>query len=173
MKWTPVAAIPFAMLVAPAYASDYLTVEQAQAGMFQGATFQPVLLKLSKSVRDAMYDRSGVHEPFDEKGVWKASTGGWFIVDHVTSKHGKIGYAVGLDSNGAVRAIEILSYQESYGREVGNAEWRAQFVGKTSRDALRLGKDIRNISGATLSCKNVTQGVKRVLALYELVLAKG
>jgi len=81
MKWTPVAAIPLAMLVAPAYASDYLTVEQAQAEMFQGATFQPVLLKLSKSVRDAMYDRSGVHEPFDEKGVWKASTGGWFIVD--------------------------------------------------------------------------------------------
>ena len=37
---------------------------------------------------------------------------------------------------------------------------------------MQLGKDIRNISGATLSCKHITQGVKRVLAVYDLLLAK-
>jgi hypothetical protein len=34
---------------------------------------------------------------------------------------------------------------------------------------LQLGKNIRNVSGATLSCKHVTDGVNRLLATYDLV----
>ena len=35
---------------------------------------------------------------------------------------------------------------------------------------LKLDEDIQNISGATLSCRHLTDGVKRLLALYDLVL---
>jgi len=35
---------------------------------------------------------------------------------------------------------------------------------------LKLNGDIKNISGATLSSKHVTDGVKRVLRLYETSL---
>jgi hypothetical protein len=35
---------------------------------------------------------------------------------------------------------------------------------------LKLKKDIQNISGATLSCKHLTDGVKRVMVMYELAL---
>ncbi|KVS41490.1 FMN-binding protein [Burkholderia ubonensis] len=172
MKWMPFAVLPVALAAAPAYAVEYLSVAQAQAAMFPGAALSPVLLKLPDTVRDAMLERSGVHEPFDEKGVWKAPDGGWFVLDKVVGKHEKIAYAVALNANGSVRGIDILSYQETYGAEVRNADWRAQFVGKTSHDAVQLGKDVRNISGATLSCKHITQGVKRVLTLHELVLAR-
>lgn len=172
MRWLPLAPIPVALALAPAYAVEYMNVAQAQATMFPGVVLSPVLLKLPDAVRDAMLDRSGVHEPFDEKGVWKASDGGWFVIDKVVGKHEKITYAVALNANGSVRSIEVLSYNETYGYEVRNAEWRAQFVGKTAADAVQLGKDIRNISGATLSCKHITQGVKRVLALHDLVLAR-
>jgi len=44
--------------------------------------------------------------------------------------------------------------------------WLAQFVGKTSASRLKVGDDIRNISGATLSSAHVTEGVKRILATY-------
>ena len=172
MKWTPVAALPLAAIVVPVHATEYLTVQKAQAQMFPGATFQPVPLQLSDTVRDALNERSGVHEPFNDKGVWKASSGGWFIVDRVVGKHEKITYAVALDAKGAVRAVDILTYQETYGYEVRNADWRAQFIGKTAQDPVQLGKDIRNVSGATLSCKHITQGVKRVLAVYDLLLSK-
>ncbi len=37
---------------------------------------------------------------------------------------------------------------------------------------LKLTEDIQNISGATLSSKHITDGVRRLLATYELVLAK-
>jgi hypothetical protein len=37
-------------------------------------------------------------------------------------------------------------------------------------DPIKLNKDIQNIGGATLSCKHLTDGVKRVAVLYELAL---
>jgi Na+-transporting NADH:ubiquinone oxidoreductase subunit NqrC len=50
--------------------------------------------------------------------------------------------------------------------------WRRHFVGKTLADRFKLDEDVPNISGATLSCRNVTDGVKRLLAIHKLYLAK-
>ena len=80
MKWTPMAAVPLAVLVVPVQATEYLTVQQAQAQMFPGASFQAVPLQITDQIRETLNERSGVHEPFNDKGVWKVSTGGWFIV---------------------------------------------------------------------------------------------
>lgn len=51
-----------------------------------------------------------------------------------------------------------------------NAAWRAQFVGKTTTDPPDIQHDIRNISGATLSCVHLTKGVRRVLESYAVAL---
>jgi Na+-transporting NADH:ubiquinone oxidoreductase subunit NqrC len=69
-----------------------------------------------------------------------------------------------------VRRVEILTYRESYGGEIRNADWRKQFVGKNARSRLSLNGDIRNISGAKLSSRHVTEGIKRILATYEICL---
>jgi Na+-translocating ferredoxin:NAD+ oxidoreductase RnfG subunit len=102
--------------------------------------------------------------------VWKAEAGGrvagFFILDRVVGKHLFIDYAVALTPGGAVHSVEILQYRESYGGEINNPSWLAQFVGKTSGSPLRINDDVRNISGATLSSTHVTEGVKRVLAAY-------
>ena len=102
--------------------------------------------------------------------IWKALSGGrlagYFFVDHVIGKHLYIDYSVALGADGRVRRVEILTYRESYGFEVANAGWLAQFVGKSGGSALAVGQDIRNISGATLSSRHVTEGVKRILAYY-------
>jgi DNA polymerase-1 len=79
-------------------------------------------------------------------------------------------YAVALNPSGAVTGIEILDYVESYGYEVAEAHWRKQFIGKTAADPIKLNQDIQNIGGATLSCKHLTDGVKRVAVLYEIAL---
>ena len=172
MKWQPLIIAPLAALVSPAHATDYLTIAQAQALMLPGQALKPSPISLTDEQRDALLDRSGVHEAFDPSRIWRAADGSWFVVDEVVGKHEKITYAVTLDPHGAVKDVEILQYHETYGYEVRNADWRKQFVGKTAHDPLKLGDDIHNVSGATLSCKHVTQGVKRVLALYDLVLAK-
>ncbi len=91
----------------------------------------------------------------------------------MVGKHEFITYAVALDASGAVKDIEILDYRESYGGQVREAAWRAQFTGKRYGTPLKLGADIKNISGATLSSKHVTDGVRRILATYAVVLAPG
>jgi len=63
-----------------------------------------------------------------------------------------------------------MDYRESYGYEVRNPAWRKQFIGKTYAAPLSLDKDVRNISGATLSCRHIAQGVKRVLTTYVTAL---
>lgn len=146
MRWTPFLAMPAAVvLTVPAGATVYLTTEQAQRAIFPGASFGPA----------------------SSAGVWHVSNGGYLIIDRVLGKHEYIKYAVGINPNGTVRQIEILEYNESYGYEVRNASWRAQFVGKSAASALQLNGDIKNISGATLSCKHITDGVKRILKMYE------
>ena len=146
MKWTPLLAAPAAItLIAPASANVYLTVEQAQRAIFPGSSFTPA----------------------GPSGVYRASSGGYLVIDRVLGKHEYIKYAVGITANGTVRGIEILEYNESYGYEVREASWRAQFVGKSAASTLQLNADIRNISGATLSSKHITDGVRRVLAMYE------
>lgn len=135
------------MVIPAAHATTYLTVEQAKQVLFPGADFTPVDLKRKEK-------------------VWRASAG-WFVVDEVLGKHELITYAVGLDAQGRVRGVEILDYRESHGGEIRDPQWRLQFAGKTARDPLQLDRDIRNISGATLSCRHVTDGVKRILAMYE------
>lgn len=154
------------------YAVTYLTIEQAQAAMFPGAKLEPVAITLNPAQRRAIEKTSGVHVRQTTLQVWRVDGGGWFFVDQVIGKHEFITYALALSKDGSVRSVEILDYRETYGGEIRNEKWREQFVGKTDAAPLKLDRDIKNISGATLSCRNVTDGIKRLLATYALVLSK-
>jgi len=63
-----------------------------------------------------------------------------------------------------------MAYRETYGYEIRNAAWRRQFVRKRHGGSLKPDQDIRNISGATLSCRHVAEGVRRLLALHQVAL---
>jgi len=154
------------------YATVYLSVEQAQQVLFPGARCRAEPLTLSSEQRKAIEQASGVPVRFPEQKVWRVNDhDGWVIVDDVLGKHEFITYAVGIDAKGGVVGIEILEYRENYGGEIREANWRKQFSGKTAHNPLKLDTDIRNISGATFSCRHVTEGVKRLLALHALVLS--
>src|SRR5437660_11840923 len=164
-------ALPVSELIAPsAFAVRYLTVDQAQQAIFPGKSLTAAPAKLATVKGKAIEQASGVRVLHNEQQVWRVSDGGWFIVDEVVGKHEFITYAVGLNANGSVKQIEVMDYRETYGGEIRNENWRAQFVGKTSQSPLKLDRDIKNISGATLSCRHVTDGVKRLLAFYEIAL---
>ena len=162
--------------VAPggAQATVYFTVEAAQHAMFPGASFAAHDLVLTPDQRKAIGKASGAGSFDKVQRVWEARSGGvragWFIVDRVIGKHDMITYAVALTPDGAVRRVEVLEYRETYGGEIRNPAWRQQFVGKRFGSALQLGKDIKNISGATLSSRHVTDGIRRLLVTYQLLL---
>lgn len=166
----PAAALTIAV---PVRAAVYLTVEQAQAELFPGETFTQDFRTLTSAQADAIESSSDVNVRDKEVKVWRTSSGGWFFVDEVVGKHDFIPIALGIDSKGKVKGVEVLEYREAYGDQVRNPDWRAQFAGKTRDAKLQLTKDIENISGATLSCRHITDGVKRLLATHALVLAGG
>ena len=112
----------------------------------------------------------GVSVRSPEVRLWLVDGGGWFILDDVVGKHEFITYALGLNADGSVKQIEIMDYRETYGDQIRNEQWRAQFIGKKAGAKLKLDDDIKNISGATLSCRHIADGVRRLLAFHDLVL---
>ncbi len=160
------------MAGAPGFAAVYLTVEEAQQLIFpnETVTFSPI--ELTNDQCKIIEEKSGVPVRQVPQKIWRASSGGYFIVDEVIGKHELITYAVGINPDGIIRQIEIIDYREAYGYEVRQKRWRRQFIGKTAASSLKLNQDIKNITGATLSCRHVTEGVKRILALYDTILKK-
>ncbi|MFZ3088011.1 MAG: FMN-binding protein [Methylotenera sp.] len=170
--------LPMVAVVTSAYAADYLSTAQAQKLIFPDAQVaQPLLVKLGEGQRDRIKTLSGLRQRWEEQKVWRMEKDGkllgWFIVDDVVGKHEFITYGVGLSPDGHVVGIEIMSYRETKGDQIREAGWRKNFVGKTLADPFKLDEDIPNISGATLSSRNVTDGIKRLLALQKVALSGG
>ena len=174
MNWkpNPFALVGLAMVSAPiiAQAKIYVSTDQVQKILFPNKQLTKAPIIITNDLQERMRAASSIRHPFQGDRIWKALDGGWLIIDEVVGKHEMITYAVGIAPNGSILGIEILEYVESYGYEVAETQWRQQFAGKTVKDPVKLNQDIQNIGGATLSCKHLTDGVKRVLVLYDLAL---
>ena len=162
---------------ASAFAVDYLSAEQAARLMFPEAdAFEQRVVGLDAAQLQQL-DAQGVRARSASWAVRVARkagvTLGFVVQDEVIGKTELISYAVGIGLDGSVRQVEILSYRESHGFEIRLPAWRRQFVGKGAGAALRVGEDIANISGATLSCNHVTDGVRRIVAVLALLRRAG
>lgn len=154
-----------------AFAVDYLSAEQAATAIFPTADrFDSKALALTAAQMQQL-STQGVSARSANWQVRIARRGtetlGYVVVDSVVGKFELIDYAVGISTDGSVKQIEVLSYRESHGHEVRLPAWRKQFVGKTAASALHIGDDIANISGATLSCNHITDGVKRIVSVVD------
>jgi Na+-transporting NADH:ubiquinone oxidoreductase subunit NqrC len=161
-----------------AWAIEYMSAAEAEALMFPEADeFAPVNLRFDNAQLQAIAERARIPARSAQWGVRVARQAktplGYVVVDNVIGKFELITYAVAVGTDGAIRQIEILSYRESHGGEVRLPAWRKQFVGKTVASPLRVGADIANISGATLSCTHVTDGVRRIVAVLQVARASG
>ena len=168
-------ALAGVVISVPAQATQYLSVAEAQRLSFPEATeFVEAHIVFKPADIAAIERRSGQKVRARGEQVWRAQSGGrllgFFIVDYVIGKHEVIDYSVAIDAAGRVKRVEVLQYRESYGAEIANRGWLAQFTGKGGDDTLAPGRDVTIISGATLSSRHVTEGIKRVLAIHDLLL---
>jgi Na+-translocating ferredoxin:NAD+ oxidoreductase RnfG subunit len=166
-----------ALAPASAFAVDYMSAEQAAKLMFpQAERFESRTVAFDAEQLRRL-EAAGVSPRSARWQVRVAqrdgATLGYVVVDDVIGKFELISYAVGIGSDGAIRQVEVLSYRESHGHEIRLPAWRKQFVGKDSSAPLRIGEDIANISGATLSCSHVTDGVRRIVAVIDLARQMG
>ncbi|HEU4846450.1 MAG TPA: FMN-binding protein [Burkholderiaceae bacterium] len=162
---------------APAFATQYLNLEQAQKLMFADATgFREQNVALTLPQMQQVEKLAGLPARSVNWRVFGAYKGdallGYLVLDDVIGKFELISYAVGLNPDATIRQVEILAYRESHGGEIRTPAWRRQFVGKTAAGGLAIGDGIANISGATLSCTHLTDGVRRIAAIGQVVLKK-
>lgn len=107
------------------------------------------------------------HLRADSSDVLRVSRGdsllGFAVVRDVTGKEQPITFLVAIDPADRLKDVDILVYREPYGGEVAYESWRRQFRGRDTTAALTPGRDIRGISGATISVNAVTLGVRQAL----------
>jgi Na+-translocating ferredoxin:NAD+ oxidoreductase RnfG subunit len=125
--------------------------------------------KLAKSVERIFGPGAQVDTlKVDTVSVLRVSRGGALLgfarVRNVKGKDQPITYLVAIDPADALKDVDVLVYREPYGGEVAYEPWRRQFRGKTASAPLQIGKDIKSISGATISSHSVTLGVRQTLA---------
>lgn len=177
---TPVwlGALALVGAAAPAHvviAADYLSVEDAQKVLFpQADRFAEVVLALSPAQRERVAALAGAQPAHRSLRAFKALAGaqlaGYVFIDEVIGKQDFITYAAAIDAAGTLGPLEVLSYRESHGGEIRSEAWRRQFAGRTDLAGLHPHTDIKNIAGATLSCEHVTQGVRWLVALWQVAL---
>lgn len=156
--------------ISKTYAKTYLSIEQARQLLWDDTAMQPVALTLSKEQTKSIRAACGIRVRNPKMNIWKTDNNGWFVIDQIIGKHENIDMAFALDNQGKVMGMEILTYRETYGFEVNNPKWRAQFHGRDHNEHLKLDKQIKNISGATLSCRHITDGINRLTKTWDQVL---
>ncbi|MBS0157440.1 MAG: FMN-binding protein [Nitrospira sp.] len=153
-------------------AEVFLTEEEALKLMFpKSARIRKETLHLPPDKKAVIESRIGWNFPEESFEVYIGETGthidGYALVQNTIGKHKPMTYMVGVDAQGLVSNVELLVFREARGSEVRTKRFNVQYEGKSVLDPVRINKDIINISGATMSVRSMTAGIKRVLVLVD------
>lgn len=155
----------------------YLTPEDAAKLMFpKSDSIRSEVITITEAQKRLIEERIGWHFPettFDcFIGETKKTVDGWAFIQNTIGKHKPMTYMVGIDPDGEVTNVEILVFRESRGSEVRKKRFNYQYEGKTIDDPIRINRDVINISGATMSVRSMSAGVKRALVLADELYLK-
>jgi hypothetical protein len=154
------------------HAEVFMTEEDAVKIMLpKSERIRKTVIRLSQEKKDVIEQRIGWKFPEESFEMHIGETGGkidgYAMVHNTIGKHKHMTYMVGVDTRGACTDVELLVFREARGSDVGRKRFNAQYEGKTVFDPIRINKDIINISGATMSVRSISAGVKRVLVLVD------
>ena len=155
-----------------AHAEVFLTEDEALKLMFpKSERIRKDVIRLTPEKKSQIEERIGWKFPENIFEVCIGETGaqidGYALIQNTIGKHKPMTYMVGIDNAGHVLNVELLVFREARGSEVRTKRFNAQYEGKTVSDPVRLNKDIINISGATMSVRSMTAGIKRALVLVD------
>lgn len=107
-----------------------------------------------------------------ERILGKQGVAGYIYRGRELGKVERMDFAVALDAEGRVKRVLLTAYRESIGGEVKSRRFMKQFEGKRFGNTLQVGRDIDGITGATLSSRAVTLGVRKAVCFWRLRYAK-
>jgi hypothetical protein len=146
--------------------------EEALALAYPGADVKAEQVFLTEAQMKAAAARAGEALPSPLVARYTATKDGTVVgrayIDTHVVRTKKESIVVALDSAGAVKRVEVVAFMEP-------PEYRApepfvgQFTGRRLDDDLRLQRAIRPIAGASLTSRALTNAVRRVLAIDEVL----
>jgi hypothetical protein len=160
----------------PAAAKVFLTVEEALKLAFAGCQVARRTAYLTpEQVRHAR-ELAGTEIPSALVTSYVATRGGqpagtaYFDTHRVRTLPETV--MVVVDPQGRVARVEVISFREPE-EYLPRGAWYEQFQGEALDRDLQLKRDIRPVTGATLTARATTNAVRRVLALHRVLPAGG
>ncbi|MFQ5657305.1 MAG: FMN-binding protein [Candidatus Methylomirabilales bacterium] len=164
-----------------AQAGILLSEEEAPQAVFPLAnTFERIVVPSSATLRKQVQALLGKTRPSlweREYTIFKAKDNqellGYAVVVEEIGKHRPITFVVGITPDNKVQDVAVMVYREPYGGAVRYRRFLKQYAGKGLSAPLLPYRDIRNITGATLSCYSMGRGVRKALALVRVLFLQG
>lgn len=91
---------------------------------------------------------------------------GAMVIGNEIGRSYPITFMVVINLDGTVKDVEIMVYREPHGWEVRFESFLSQFFGRNGGDPF---DNINNITGATLSVRSMTKGVKKAVAEFQVI----
>ena len=165
-----------------AQAGSFLTLDEAPHAVFpEGTSVEQRRVSSTPQLREAVTAELGPTKP----SLWESEYVlftirkdehllGYAVIVEEIGKHRPITFVVGVRPDGEVQDVALMVYREPYGGEVRYPRFLAQYRGKDLMAPLLPFRDVRNITGATLSAEAIGRGVRKALAfLKALSLVRG
>lgn len=93
---------------------------------------------------------------------------GYGVTDtHILRTHSETLLIV-LEADGRVRQVEVLAFEEPPDYQPSD-RWLRRFQGRSLDDRLWLGRDVPNVTGATITATAVLRSVRTVLAVWQVI----
>ncbi len=114
--------------------------------------------------------------PFNEDNFFEISSNenkiGAYYFGSALGKTDDFDFVVIFDKQFIIKKIKVLAYREDYGMEIGSKRWLNQFNDLKKGDKVEYQKDIKAISGATLSARSMTKAINDLLKSLEILQNK-
>ena len=171
VRWILVAGV----LLFATGAHVYLTEGEALRIAFPEATrLEERVFQIEGELREELAQALG-YAPRERTVLFYEAKKGDALLGHlvIMNEIGKrlpITFLVSILPDGRVDQVLLLVFREPRGFEVRARAFRRQYRGKRLGDPIRRGRDIRNISGATMSVDALNRGVRRALVFYDRLL---
>lgn len=156
----------------PGFAKVFLTVDEALKLAFPGGVTARQTAYLTPAQLQRARQLSGVEVPsalvpyYTAKREGKVVGTAYFDTHRVRTLPETLMIVV--DPQGKVVRIEMVSFREPE-EYIPRGAWYEQFQGQALDRDLQLKRDIRPVTGATLTARATTDAVRRVLAVHQVL----
>lgn len=178
MRRSLAAVVPLLALAGVARAQPAAGDEAAVRAMFPGADAleahevvltDALVQRIEKLARARVPDRRVTFYAVRRGG----SAAGWAVIHSHVVRTKRETLAIAFEPDGRIRKIRVLAFLEPEEYRPSD-RWLAQLEGKGPRDPLRVGDDLVNVTGSTLSSRGVAEQSRWLLqALQAAVLDAG